>query len=151
MEEKQPLYEQSLRELDSVLEGIHDPVAVMATINCILKINMPNFYWVGFYRVIYDHLLVGPYQGTMGCLRIEFGRGVCGTCAAERKTQIVADVHQFPGHIACDSQTNSEIVVPVVDKSGALIAVFDVDSTELNTFDAVDQTYLEKVMTRFFA
>ncbi|MDJ0839798.1 MAG: GAF domain-containing protein [Acidobacteriota bacterium] len=150
MESKQQRYEQSYRELESVLEGIEDHVAVMATINCILKTNMEDFFWVGFYRVVDGALLVGPYQGTMGCLRIEFGRGVCGTCAAEMKTQIVADVHQFPGHIACDSRSNSEIVVPVTDKKGALIAVFDVDSTRFNTFDEVDREWLERIMARFF-
>jgi len=144
-------YEQAMKELEAVLEGIDDRVAVMATIACVLKANLPSYYWSGFYRVVDGGLLIGPYQGTLGCLRIEFGRGVCGTAAAELRTQIVPDVHQFPGHIACDSRSVSEIVVPVLDARGELIAVFDVDSTEPNDFDEVDQRYLEAIMTRFFA
>ena len=92
-----------------------------------------------------DELVIGPYQGTLGCLRIPFGKGVCGTAAQTRQTQLVPDVHAFPGHIACDSRSNSEIVVPVFDASGALVAVLDVDSTRFNAFDAVDQAGLESI------
>lgn len=149
--EKEERYQLSLSQLDAVLEGIDDDVAKMATISCVLKGNLPTYFWVGFYRVVDNGLLIGPYQGTMGCLRIEFGKGVCGTCASEGKTQIVPDVHAFPGHIACDSRSQSEIVVPVRDKNGDLIAVFDVDSTELSDFDTTDQRYLEEAMQRYFA
>ena len=97
-----------------------------------------------------DELVVGPYQGTLGCLRIPFGRGVCGAAAAERRTQIVEDVHAFPGHIACDSRSASEIVVPVLDVSGDLIAVLDVDATEKAAFDAVDAEWLERLTTKVF-
>jgi GAF domain-containing protein len=97
-----------------------------------------------------DELVVGPYQGTLGCLRIAFGRGVCGTAAATRTTQIVDDVHAFPGHIACDSRSASEIVVPVFDASGALIAVFDVDATVTSVFDASDAYALEQLMAKVF-
>jgi len=95
--------------------------------------------------------VVGPYQGTLGCLRIAFGRGVCGAAAASRRTQLVEDVHAFPGHIACDSRSESEIVVPVFDASGALIAVLDVDATEKAAFDTADAEALERLMARVFA
>ena len=133
------------------MEGVDDRVAVMATISCILKTNLPYYFWSGFYVKKGDGLIIGPYQGTLGCIHIAMGRGVCGTAAAEKKTQIVPDVHAFPGHIACDARSASEIVVPVCDASGELLAVFDVDSTELNSFDDVDARYLEQIMARFFA
>ena len=112
-----------------------------------------DYFWTGFYVVDPTkarELVVGPYQGTLGCLRIAFGRGVCGTAAETRATQIVEDVHAFPGHIACDSRSASEIVVPVFDGSGALIAVFDVDATVTSAFDAVDAHALEGLMSRVF-
>jgi GAF domain-containing protein len=127
--------------------------ARMATVASMLHDAFESYFWTGFYVVDPERpneLVVGPYQGTLGCLRIAFGRGVCGTAAAERKTQIVDDVHAFPGHIACDSRSNSEIVVPVTDGHGRLIAVFDVDSTEFGSFDAVDAEWLEKILARTF-
>ena len=98
-----------------------------------------------------DELVVGPYNGTLGCLRIAFGRGVCGTAAAPRTTQIVADVHAVPGHIACDTRSNSEIVVPVFNRSGEVIAVFDVDSEQFSTFNETDRDGLEAIMQAVFA
>lgn len=121
----------------------------MATINCILKDNFPYYFWTGFYLVENGELIVGPYQGTLGCLHIKFGRGVCGTSAASRKTVVVPDVHKFPGHIACDSRSNSEIVVPVF-AGKKLIAVFDVDSVSKNSFNVADQKYLESLFSEFF-
>jgi GAF domain-containing protein len=112
-----------------------------------------HFFWTGFYVVDAakgNELVVGPYQGTLGCLRIPFGKGVCGAAAAERRTQVVADVHAFPGHIACDSRSASEIVVPVLDASGELIAVFDVDATEVNAFDTVDAEALKRLLGKVF-
>ena len=126
-----------------------DDIALMATINSILSHRFPHYYWTGFYRVCGDRLVVGPYIGTVGCLQIEFGRGVCGTAAAKRETVIVPDVNQFPGHIACDANSKSEIVVPVFDGDGELIAVLDVDSDELNSFDDVDRAGLEKIVALF--
>jgi GAF domain-containing protein len=122
----------------------------MATINCILKTNLPYYFWVGFYCVNNNKLIVGPYQGTLGCLHISFERGVCGRAARLQETQIVEDVHADPQHIACDSHTNSEIVVPVFNPDGKLIAVFDVDSTAVASFDEVDQQYLEQIITQHF-
>lgn len=98
-----------------------------------------------------DELVVGPYQGTLGCLRIPFGRGVCGAAARTRETQVVEDVHAFPGHIACDSRSASEIVIPVLNAAGDLIAVLDVDATETAAFDAVDAAALERLMAKVFS
>ena len=131
-----------------VLQGITDPVAVMATLSCLLSQGLGHL-WVGFYRVVEpDRLLrVGPYQGSLGCLEIEFGRGVCGTAAATRRTIVVPDVDAFPGHIACDARSKSEIVVPVFDRAGTLIAVLDIDSDTKAAFDHNDASGLERLVT----
>jgi GAF domain-containing protein len=126
-----------------------DDIALMATINSVLANRFPYYYWTGFYRVCGERLIVGPYIGTVGCLQIELGRGVCGTAAQNRETIIVPDVHQFPGHIACDPNSRSEIVVPVYDRDGALVAVFDVDSDQPNAFDEEDRAGLEKILALF--
>jgi GAF domain-containing protein len=126
-----------------------DDIALMATINSILSHRFPAFFWTGFYRVCGDRLIVGPYIGTVGCLQIAFGRGVCGTAATRRETLIVPDVAQFPGHIACDPQSKSEIVVPVFDRDGVLIAVLDVDSDRLDAFDDEDRAGLERIVALF--
>ena len=126
-----------------------DDIALMATINSLLSQRFPYFFWTGFYRVCGDHLVVGPYIGTVGCLQIEFGRGVCGTAAAQRETIIVPDVSAFPGHIACDPNSKSEIVVPVFSAQRELIAVLDVDSSELNAFDEEDRAGLERIVSLF--
>lgn len=126
-----------------------DDIALMATINSILANRFPYYFWTGFYRVCGDRLIVGPYIGTVGCLQIELGRGVCGTAAKQRETIIVPDVHQFPGHIACDPNSRSEIVVPVYDRDGTLIAVFDVDSDQPDAFDEEDRKGLEKILALF--
>ncbi|WP_417319712.1 GAF domain-containing protein [Emcibacter sp.] len=153
MNEKSARYDSVIREILAVVEGENNLIARMATINCLLPQAFETYFWTGFYMVDpekSDELVVGPYQGTLGCLRIPFGRGVCGAAAATRETQLVEDVHAFPGHIACDSRTNSEIVVPVVDRGGQLIAVFDVDSTEPAAFDQVDREKLEYLMMEVF-
>jgi len=128
-----------------------DDIALMATINSILSHRFPAFFWTGFYRVCGDRLVVGPYIGTVGCLQIEPGRGVCGTAAARRETIIVPDVTKFPGHIACDPHSKSEIVVPVFDREGVLIAVLDVDSDRLDAFDEDDRDGLERIVGLFAA
>src|SRR6187549_3710726 len=129
-------YDELALQANAVLEGIDDDVAAMATMSSLIH-NAFGHLWTGFYRVVEPGTLlrVGPYQGTLGCLDIPFGRGVCGTSAAERRTVIVADVHTFPGHITCDARSRSEIVVPVIDVAGRLIAVLDIDSAEPDTFD----------------
>jgi L-methionine (R)-S-oxide reductase len=141
-------------EILAVLEGEPNRTARMATVASMLADAFPAFFWTGFYVVDDlkpEELVVGPYQGTLGCLRIPFGRGVCGAAARDRLTQVVEDVHAFHGHIACDSRSASEIVVPVLDTAGDLIAVLDVDATEKAAFDAVDAEALERLMARVFA
>jgi GAF domain-containing protein len=140
-------------EIAAVLDGEANLVARQATVASMLADAFDHYFWTGFYLVDPqnpDELVVGPYQGTLGCLRIAFGRGVCGTAAAERRTIIVPDVDAFPGHIACDSRSRSEVVVPVIDRAGALIGVFDVDSTELAAFDETDAGGLERILTQTF-
>lgn len=129
--------------------GTLDDIALMATINSVLANRFPHFFWTGFYRVRGDRLVVGPYIGTVGCLQIEIGRGVCGTAAAKRETIIVPDVTQFPGHIACDPNSKSEIVVPVFDRNRELIAVLDIDSDRLDAFDEEDRAGLERIVELF--
>ena len=141
-------------EILAVLEGEPNRTARMATVSAMLADAFPVFFWTGFYVVDPDkagELVVGPYQGTLGCLRIAFGRGVCGAAARDLTTQVVEDVHAFPGHIACDSRSVSEIVVPVLDAAGQLIAVFDVDATEQAAFDAIDAMALERLLGRVFS
>ena len=142
-------YRELKAEIESVVAGETYAPARYASAACLLaEAFRPRFFWTGFYVVDprkADELVVGPYQGTLGCLRIPFGKGVCGACAAQGKTIIVPDVHSFPGHIACDSRSNSEIVVPVFDTDGTLAAVLDVDSTEFDAFDEVDRDGLEAI------
>ena len=143
---KRELYREISGELRAVLDGLADPIAAMASSACILHEKIPYSSWTGFYRVVAPGLMrVGPYQGPLGCLEIPFDRGVCGAAARERRTQLVPDVHAFPGHIACDSAARSEIVVPIFDPDGALAAVLDLDSHAPASFDEVDREELEKI------
>lgn len=155
-EKKKELYEESLIELNNILENETDVILKMATINSVLKNKFNYFFWIGFYIVENSKndkrkLIIGPYQGTFGCLNIDFNRGVCGRCAREQKTQIVDDVHSDNEHIACDVQSQSEIVVPVFNKTKNLIAVLDIDSDKLKAFDEIDQNYLENIIYEHFA
>lgn len=149
---KREAYEESLREIRAIWSdegGVSlDDIALMATINSILVQHFDDYFWTGFYRVCGDRLVVGPYIGTIGCLQIEFGKGVVGTCGAKRETIIVPDVNQFPGHIACDSRSKSEICIPVF-ADGTLIAVLDVDSDRFNAFDENDRAGLEAIVALF--
>jgi GAF domain-containing protein len=137
--------------IESVLDGMHDEIAAMATMASLIHHGF-GFLWTGFYRVVEPERLlrVGPYQGSLGCLEIEFGKGVCGTAASERRTVLVPDVSAFPGHIVCDAEARSEIVVPVLAGGDQLLAVLDIDSAELGTFDDEDRRGLERVV-RWFA
>lgn len=147
-EEKRARYAGIEEQLRSVLAGEDDLLAAMTSVVCLLHNAFPYYYWTGFYRRVAEReLLVGPYQGTLGCLRMGFDRGVCGAAAREERTLIVPDVNLFPGHIACDSRSASEIVVPVFDEAGALIAVLDVDSTVPGAFDETDAEHLERIVT----
>jgi L-methionine (R)-S-oxide reductase len=136
--------------LEAILDGVDDQVTAMATMAALVH-HAFGHLWTGFYRVVEPGQLlrVGPYQGSLGCLDIAFGRGVCGTAAAESKTQIVPDVEQYPGHITCDARSRSEIVVPVFGQQGDLIGVLDVDSDRLNAFDAEDAHGLEQLVSWF--
>lgn len=146
---KDRAYAQLYALLIGVLTGIDDDIAGMATLSSLIHHGFGHL-WTGFYRVVGPELLrVGPYQGTLGCLEIAFGRGVCGTAAAERRTIVVPDVDRFPGHISCDARSKSEIVVPVFDRSGGLIAVLDIDSDRRATFDQQDADGLERVVRWF--
>jgi GAF domain-containing protein len=150
---KRDAYEECYRAIAAIWsdEGgaALDDIALMATINSVLANRFDHYFWTGFYRVCGDRLVVGPYIGTLGCLQIEFGKGVCGTAAAKRETVIVPDVNQFPGHIACDAYSKSEIVVPVFGPDHELIAVLDVDSDRVNAFDEDDREGLEKIVALF--
>jgi L-methionine (R)-S-oxide reductase len=145
MHPREESYETILETVKTVLDDETDPIVWMATVACLLKQQL-RFFWVGFYRMVDGQLRIGPYQGTLGCLRIPLENGVCGAAARERRTVLVPDVHQFPGHIACDSRSQSEIVIPVFDRNGELRAVLDVDSDARNDFDTTDQNYLEAIV-----
>jgi L-methionine (R)-S-oxide reductase len=151
---KSDRYAELAAEIAAVLDGEANLTARMATAAAMLAASFETYFWAGFYLVEEAggrELVVGPYQGTLGCLRIAFGRGVVGACAQERRTLIVPDVEAFEGHIACDSRSKSEIVVPVFDTAGALIAVFDVDSTQPAAFNETDAAGLERIMRETFA
>lgn len=140
--EKDEAYRTLRTQFDALCDGVTDEIALMSTMACVLHLGFGHL-WTGFYRRTGAKLTVGPFQGTIGCLEIEFGKGVCGTAAATRKTVIVPDVNAFAGHIACDSRSRSENVVPVFDRHRELIAVLDIDSAELGAFDVVDRRELE--------
>ena len=132
-------------QLKALLEGETDPVAKMANMAAVLHAEF-GFWWTGFYRVSGEELILGPFQGPVACMHIPFGKGVCGTAWARNETVVVPDVGQFPGHIACSSASRSEIVVPVHDRNGAVVAVLDIDSDRLGTFDDVDKEALERLV-----
>lgn len=145
-------YPALMKSIAALTEGEDDPVALMATLACELHHADARFDWTGFYRVVAPELLkIGPYQGGHGCLTIPFSRGVCGAAARSGTVQIVADVDAFPGHIACASSTRSEIVLPVHDGHGAVIAVLDIDSDLPNAFDTKDAEWLERILAMVFA
>ncbi len=152
--DKADQYAAVAKEIAAVLEGEPNITARMATVSNMLHHAFDHYFWTGFYLVDPekpDELVIGPYQGTLGCLRIPFGKGVCGTAAASGETQIVDDVHAFPGHIACDARSASEIVVPVRDGAGRLIAVFDVDSDRKAMFTEADKNGLETILSEAFS
>lgn len=136
-----------LRQIDALFQDEPDMIARMANVSAMLHETF-HFWWTGFYRVQGDELVLGPFQGPLACTRIKYGRGVCGTAWKEGVTQVVPDVELFPGHIACSSASRSEIVVPLY-KDGRVIAVLDIDSEHLATFDTTDQRYLEQLVNKF--
>ena len=147
---KQAKYALLYQQVSALTEGETDRVAIMANVVAAIHETM-GFFWTGFYRVVQQpeksELLLGPFQGPVACMHIGYGRGVCGTAWKEGKTIVVPDVEQFPGHIACSSLSRSEIVVPLFDAQGTVVAVLDIDSKELNTFDDTDREGLEKILT----
>jgi GAF domain-containing protein len=146
---REETYRRLLTELESLLDGLDDPIAVMATVASVIHENLAYSSWTGFYRVVAPELLrIGPYQGSLGCLEIPFDRGVCGAAARERRSQLVPDVEAFPGHIACDAAARSEVVVPILSPAGELVAVLDLDSHQAAAFTEEDVAGLERVAVR---
>jgi GAF domain-containing protein len=148
-EKKESRYRRVYEQLEGLMSKTSDPVARMATISSVLSHKFGYYFWCGFYRVIGDELIVGPYQGPLACQVLK-GGGVCWAGVNEAKSIVVPDVHQFPGHIACDSRSNSEIVVPVFNQENQLVAVLDVDSTSFSAFDDTDRIYLEKITSLIY-
>ncbi|WP_028966631.1 GAF domain-containing protein [Sphingomonas phyllosphaerae] len=144
-ESKRALYRELLGALDALTAGEQDGIANMANAAALIAQYLPDLNWSGFYRLVAGELVLGPFQGKAACIRILLGKGVCGTAAAERRTQLVADVHAFPGHIACDAASRSELVVPIV-RDGALLGVLDLDSPSPARFDEEDARGCEALM-----
>lgn len=142
---KQETYEQLLQQIAALIEGETDETSVLANVSAALHEAFAQFFWTGFYLVREGELRLGPFQGTVACMHIQHGRGVCGTAWAEALTQVVPDVEQFPGHIACSSLSRSEIVVPIMNNAHRVVGVLDIDSKELATFDDTDRHYLERL------
>ena len=141
---KKEKYQLLQAQIKSLIEGETDLVAMMANVSAAIHDTM-GFFWTGFYRVVNNELLMGPFQGPVACMHIPYGRGVCGTAWKQKETIVVPDVEMFPGHIACSSLSRSEIVVPLFSKDGEVIAVLDIDSKDLETFDDTDRKYLEAI------
>ncbi|PWU70225.1 GAF domain-containing protein [Gracilibacillus dipsosauri] len=141
--DKEKDYSLVIKQLDALLQGEPDVIANLSNASALLNQFLDNINWVGFYIWKEDELVLGPFQGLPACVRIKSGKGVCGTAISEIKTQLVADVNQFPGHIACDAASQSEIVVPIL-KDGDIFGVLDIDSPTTNRFDGIDQKYLEQ-------
>ena len=140
---KELVYKDIINRIDSLIKGENDVISKMSTISCEIYHSFDHFSWVGFYRLVDESTLkVGPYQGTHGCLTIDINKGVCGNCVREKKPQIENDVNSIPYHIACSGDTKSEIVIPVFNKVKNIIAVLDIDSTAVNSFDSIDEKYL---------
>lgn len=149
MKDKESKYKEILPQAVALLEGESDDVACMANLAALLH-SAFGFWWTGFYRVVGNELILGPFQGPVACIRIPFGRGVCGAAWERGETVVVPDVDRFPGHIACSSESRSEIVVPV-RRAGIVRAVLDIDSRDLSTFDDTDRKYLEQILEAVFS
>lgn len=141
---KQDIYNELISDVRAVVSGVHDPIANMANVSACIFDALADVNWVGFYRLIDNTLILGPFQGKPACVSIALGSGVCGTAVSQDKSVLVADVHAFPGHIACDAASRSEIVIPI-HHEGKVVAVLDIDSPSVNRFDHLDKQYLEIV------
>ena len=148
MKDKETLYKELIPQAESLLEGETDEIACMANLAALLH-RAFGFWWTGFYRVVGDELVLGPFQGPVACIHIPYGRGVCGTAWKRNETVVVPDVEEFPGHIACSSESRSEIVVPL-HRQGQVVAVLDIDSKELAAFDDTDREFLETIVKNIF-
>ena len=149
-EQKSQRYQRCIQQLQSLLKTTPDPISRMATISSLLYHKMKHFFWIGFYRLIDGQCIVAPYQGTLGCQKLHKDKGVCWACINHARAILVPDVNRFPGHIACDSRSKSEIVVPVLDEKGNVTAVLEADSDKLNTFDEMDRQHLETIAGLIF-
>ena len=146
-DKKDKRYERLYKQInDLIIKSSNNPLSNMATINAVLYHKMEYFFWTGFYLLQDGKLQVGPYQGSLACINLAKDNGVCWASLNAQKTLVVDNVEEFPGHIACDSRSKSEVVIPLRDKGGAIIGVFDVDSEDLNSFDEVDAKWLEKIV-----
>ena len=141
---KEAQYRLLTEQISALIDGEDDLIAVMSNVCAAIHETM-GFFWTGFYRVVGEELVLGPFQGPVACMHIAYGRGVCGTAWKEQRTIVVPDVEQFPGHIACSSLSRSEIVVPLLSPTNQVVAVLDIDSRELATFDDTDKEYLEHI------
>lgn len=141
--EKENLYQNALLQIEGLIESEKDQTAGLANVSAVLK-NTFHWWWVGFYLVKNNELVLGPFQGPVACTRIAHGKGVCGTSWAQNQSIVVEDVHAFPGHIACSAESNSEIVIPI-RKNGSVVAVLDADSEHFSCFDETDRLFLEKI------
>ena len=146
IDKKLARYQRVRNQIEDLLKGCENGLSRMATINAVLHHKMDGFFWTGFYLIRDGRLLVGPYQGPLACLELQVGKGVCWAGINTGNSIIVEDVHLFPGHIACDSRSKSEIVIPVRDKQGQIIGVLDIDSNRLANFDETDREQLEKIV-----
>lgn len=143
-------YGRIYQQLTELVPKSDDPISQMATVAAVLYHKMDTFFWCGFYLLKNEHLLVGPYQGPVACQELKKDTGVCWAGINQKKTIVVQDIHDFPGHIACDSRSKSEVVVPLKYKNGAIVGVLDVDGKDFNCFDAVDAEWLEKIVLLIF-
>ena len=148
MADKEQKYEELVAQAKALSEAENDEIALMANVAAIIHGTF-HFWWTGFYRVVGEELVLGPFQGPLACTRIKFGRGACGTAWKERRSVVVPNVEEFPGHIACSSASRSEIVVPMF-RNGEVFAVLDIDSEKLSTFDETDRVFLEKIVQQCF-
>jgi GAF domain-containing protein len=143
--QKQKRYGRIINQLGELLGATEDPVSRMATVSSLLYHKMGHYFWIGFYRLIDGQLLVGPYQGAIACQKLQKDTGVCWACVNQKKPIVASDVEKFPGHIACDARSKSEIVIPVRNSEGAVVAVLDADSDKLDSYDDIDQVGLQAV------
>lgn len=146
LDKKRNRYDRIYKQLESLLQPHDNPIAAMATMAAVLHHKFDYFFWTGFYLITNGELIVGPYQGSVACIKLKKDTGVCWAAINRKETIVVKNVHDFPGHIACDSRSNSEIVIPIKNKSGDIVGVLDVDSKDLNSFDEADREGLERIM-----